>query len=199
MAITDYCCFTPDLLGSTAANCDTKTGIEKLYYTCFENIASITYAAAANENDLEAVVSAFSLQSLIDNSDLLNEIKFINLDDDTGALLEFENTVENGNKTNKITATIKARTSGSSEQESTLDKMLGKEIVLLAKYKNQTWKIAGLKGGFEAASNTGNSNQSWTEIIFSGNANERMKPVLDTFAATAFVPNTIDPTNGLLR
>lgn len=197
MTIRDFCCAVPDHLGQSGSNCDSITvGVEATYYTCYKNLSTVVYQDNTPKTDPKAYIDSFTLNgSTADH--LLKEISFMKLDDDSGVVGTQTVALEDGNKKNNLSVVFKAIVE-TIDQQSTLDSLINEEICLVFKMKNGKYKAWGFAGGLKGQQYSGNTNQSWTEITFSGAANERVKFIDDVFAALAMVPASIDPTNGLI-
>lgn len=169
------CCLCPIPLGSQDC-AELKTGIAEAYYTCPKNIASIGYLADPNSCNDEAEIATFTLQN--PNSPaappdeyLLQPINFLKLDDDSGAVHEWDDNSTDGNVTLNHTFTFKVAVTTPTE-EAALNQMLGREVCLVIKYKSGRWRFINHTGGMICSGKTGNSNQSWVDVTISGRVND---------------------------
>lgn len=165
------CCLCPIPLGSQDCN-NLQTGIAEAYYTCPKNISSVGYLPDASGCCAEAEINVFTLITSIGAppENLLQPIKFLKLEDDSGAVHEFDNQSADGNVTLNHTFKFKV-VSGTPDEECALNRMLGREVALVIKYKNGQWRFINHTGGMIATQQTGNSNQSFTEVTISGKVN----------------------------
>jgi hypothetical protein len=90
MALLGCVCTQP--LGGE--DCDNKTGVAQLYYTPYTNISGIAFASVACCEEGE--IASFTLVAPKPDG-LLQPIKFVKQDDDTGAVFSWEETVVDGN------------------------------------------------------------------------------------------------------
>jgi len=166
------CCLCPIPLGSQ--DCATLlTGIAEAYYTCPKNVTSIGYLPDANGCCAEAEINIFTLTTGVPINpvqNLLQPIKFLKLEDDSGAVHEFDDNSKDGNVSLMHTFKFKVVTS-TPDEECALNRMLGREVALVIKYKNGKWRFINQNGGMVASQKTGNSNQSFTEVTISGKVN----------------------------
>lgn len=163
--IGGQCCLCPIPLGSVDC-AELQTGIAEVYYTCPKNIDALSYIADANNCCPEAEITSFGLSGTA-TENLLQPINFLKLEDDSGAVHEFDDLSEGGNVTLNHTFKFKVVTTTPTE-EAALNKMLGREVCLVIKYKSGKWRFINHTGGMIARQKTGNSNQSFTEVTVSG-------------------------------
>ena len=173
------CCLCPMPLGSQDCS-NLLTGIAEAYYTCPKNITVISYLLDAFNCCAESEISAFELLTPIGAppENLLQPINFLKLDDDSGAVHEFDDTSKDGNVLLSHTFKFKVVSSNPAE-ECALNKMLGRQVAVVIKYKSGLWRFINHTGGMIASQKTGNSNQSFTEVTISGKVNSA--PLLISF------------------
>lgn len=193
-------CICPIPLG--ASECKTQTGIAEAYYTPYQNITGVAFAASASACCTEGEITAFGLVVSALPSDLLQPINFVQQDDDTGAVFTNSETYETGNTSINDTFVFQTN-SKTPNEECTLRSFLGQQVAFLIKGKNGRWKFINWAGGMKVASVEGNSNQAYYVVTLSGRAN---KPALfvsytdnGAWAAINLVPVSIDPINGLIN
>jgi hypothetical protein len=169
------CCICPTPLGSVDCN-DLQTGIAEAYYTCPSNLQAIGFLPDANGCCDEAEINIFALQNpnapaAAPDEYLLQPINFVQNDDDTGAVHSFDDQSEGGNVTLNHTFVFQVVSSTPTE-ECALNKMLGKQVCILIKYKTGRWRLINHSGGMTTSGKTGNSNQTYTEVTISGRVND---------------------------
>lgn len=198
------CCICPRPLGS--ADCESlKTGISEAYYTCPKNILNIAYAADDETCCDNAEILSFDLDLTTPTpnlEELLQPIIFVKQDDDTGAVHTFEDKSEGGNVILEHTFTFQV-VANDPDQECAIQKMIGREVAVLVKYKTGRWRFINYTGGMKVTLSSGNSNQSWKEVTIFGRVNDYPLFVSYTdggaWADVHLVPYSIDPVNGLIN
>lgn len=179
--------------------CKTQTGIADAYYTPYQNITTIAFAATPDCP--EAEIASFGLIAGAPEG-LLQPINFVKQEDDTGALFTFEDLVDGGNVSRNYSFVAQTNSSNPSE-ECTLDSMLNQEVAFLYLGKDGNWKFVNWSGGLKVTSVAGDSNTSYRTITLSGRANDRALYVSftdnKTWADINLVPISIDPINGLIN
>jgi hypothetical protein len=197
------CCICPIPLGSV--DCESlKTGIAEAYYTCSKNVINLAFAPDSNGCCDEAEITAFGLNLTVPTplaEELLQPIVFVKQDDDTGAIHTFEDKSEGGNVLLEHTFTFQVA-ANTPDQECALNRMLGREVAILVKYKTGRWRFINYTGGMKVTLNSGNSNQSWKEVTVFGRVNDLPLYVSYTdagvWADANLVPISVTPT-GLIN
>ncbi len=192
-------CVCPIPLGGTA--CATQTGIAELYYTPYQNIISIVYAASTSTCCAQNEIEEFALDAAAPDG-LLQPISFVQQDDDTGALFTADDTYDTGNTVRNYTFAFQTNSNNPNE-ECTLDSMIGQQVAFLYKGKDGKWRFINWSGGLKVSSVAWNSNQAYKVVTLSGRAKDRALFVSysdsGAWAATALVPVSVDPVNGLIN
>lgn len=200
LALAGKCCICPAPWG--AVNCeDELTGIEEVYYTCAANIVNIAYSADTNNCDSNAKIDSFGLQLSTPTpnaAELLQPVNFVQQDDDTGAELTAEYASQGGNKT--YTPNFVLQVVGNNvDQEASIFSVIGRQVAFIIKYKNKRWRALNQKGGAKVTLVSEGSNLAYYTITLTGRLNERPLEIDATWAATALIPNSVDPVNGLIN
>lgn len=184
--------------------CDATTGIAELYWCHYNQIKNIIFAPTASGCCEEGEIASFGLDvsTPVLPEELLQPIKFVKQDDDSGAVVEFTTSNEGGNKVRNYTATIQV-VANTPDEQCSIDLAVGKEICLVFKGKDGIWRILNWSGGAELQSAAGSTSLSYVTIVLSGRVNDRQLMVSYTdnkaWADTALIPFSVDPVNGLLN
>jgi len=137
MAQIIYCvCPTP--LG--AQECRTQTGIAEAYYTPYQNITGVAFAASSSTCCAEGEITAFGLIEEADAWGLLQPINFVQQDDDTGAVFTESSTYDAGNTVIADGFVFQVNSKNPNE-ECTLRSLIGQQIAIIIKGKNGKWKF----------------------------------------------------------
>lgn len=184
--------------------CENIIGISELYWCHYKQIIDIAYASAADGCCEKGEITSFNmdLSSPILPEELLQPVEFVNQDDNSGAVVEWEFSDEAGNKTATYTATIQVP-GANPDQDCSIYGAVGQEICLVYKGKDGKWRILNYDGGAKLQSVTGSTNQSYSVLVLTGKVNSRQLFVSysdnNAFADTALIPNSIDPSSGLIN
>lgn len=192
-------CSCPVPLGGQ--ECETTTGIAELYWTPYENLDAIAFAASANTCCPEGEITSFGVDAAAPDG-LLQPINFVKQDDDSGAVFSFEDSFEGGNKVRNRTLLFQVN-SDNPDEECAIDSLIGREIAFIFKLKNGKWKALNWSGGARVTSNTGDSNTSYKTVTLTGRVNDRDLYISFTdggaWADANLIPNSVDPLNGLIN